>query len=285
MKTSRKLNFKITKKLTLAIGAVIFLLMAATTTTLYLHLHAKSAPVAQAPISREQAIPKAQEYLLRNLDDVDPTLRLMLDFLYRKFSIDNKFSGQVNHIDTSANDPLVQDELKAIERIAYKDTLVKDLGSNPSLIAQAANCDKIRLPSNISSVLQQEIDKGGVELTHAFLSMQFMKELDCTVSNADSLRQQMVDGMINIARNGKDDKDIRYECIAFLLYAGKYEAIDPSWIDQIYTEQSQDGGWKVSQNDATTNNHPTVLALWALLEYTRSDVPYEPIIHLPKKQV
>jgi hypothetical protein len=245
----------------------------------FLIRHHNPKNIAQTPINKDQAIPKAEAYLLKNKDTMDPTLRLILDFLQRKFDINNQFSGQVNHIETNADDPLAQNELKAIARIAYKDTLSNELGPNPSTTAIAANCDHIPLPADMSSLLQQEINRGTYDLTHAFLAMQFMKELDCTFSNSDALREQAITGMLSILNTEKSKLDLRYQSMAFLLYAGKLTSIDPTWIDQIFTAQHSDGGWSLDQKDPKSDNFATVLAMWALLEYNHSDVPYEPVIH------
>lgn len=247
----------------------------------YLVIRANSKPTNTnpLPITREQAIPKAQEYLGHDLNNMDPTLRLMLDFLYRKFGINNTFSGKVSPINTSNTDPIVQAELKAIARIAYTDSLVNDLGPNPTYVAIGANCDHIPMPTNISGLLQQEIDKGSYELTHAFLSMQLMKELDCPVNNIEALRQQAITGMVTMAGDDKTENDLRFESMAFLMYGGKLDSIDPKWIDKIYDTQHQDGGWSLDLKDPRSDPHTSVLALWALLEYTHPAVPYEPIVH------
>lgn len=241
----------------------------------------KPASLPPPAMTAEQAITKAQQYLLDNSESITPQVRIFLDFLHRKFALNEKFSGQISPINTSDPEKGVEFELLALRRIAYKDSLITDLGPNPTLLARGANCDHIPLPSNISSVLQQEIDKGEYELTHAALSMQFMEELGCTVENADALWTQAINGMTKMVSDEKIQPDLRYECFAFLLYMGYQDSVKLEWINQIIPEQLLDGGWAIEHNDIKSNDHSTLLALWALLEYSRPNTPDEPLIRRP----
>lgn len=279
----KRAMLKTTKRSALIFMVTLLLLFSAIAVFTIRYTGSSHTPLIES-ITREQAIPKAQEYLLRDIDNMDPSLRLMLDYLYRKFGMDATFSARTTEIFAKSDDALVQHELKALLRFAYKDSLVTELGPNPTFVARAANCDHIPIPNNMNSLLQQEIDKGGYDLTHAFLSLRLMKELDCQMSNRDALLERSLAGLKTIAADEKTLLDLRFECIAFLMYAGRFDITEPDWIDNVYETQHQNGGWSLDTVDKNTNDHTTVLALWALLEYESPDRPYEPIIHKPNQR-
>ena len=66
----------------------------------------------------------------------------------------------------------------------------------------------------------------------------------------------------------KEFDDLSIEAVAILQYAGYHYLIREKWIMGIIGAQTNDGGWLWNSTHKETNTHTSVLALWALLEYT-----------------
>ena len=220
----------------------------------------------------------AEQYLLKNMNTIDPQQRLLLDYLHRKFNISDQFDGKVVPITLVSKNKDRQQEFDALQRIAYPDRLVSNLGRSPSLLTMAANCDHIPLPKDFSQQLGTEVNQGGYSLTHVALSIQMAKELGCTVQSTEPLIDQARKGMNTMASDSKAPADLRYESIALLAYSGYKNDIQDEWINKMVSEQQQDGSWSPGAVPGVQIDHTTTLALWALLEYKHKDAPQVPIL-------
>lgn len=230
----------------------------------------------------QAAINRGKNYLKQNLDQVAPYQRLMLDFLQRKFQLDPAFSGEVTPIASYA-EPSEATMFAATERIAYRDRLVDTLPplttTTDSMIMYAANCDRIPLPSGYETVLQQNVQEGSYAMTHVVFAFDFLHDNGCTIpASWNKIRQQAFQGTLRFARNPAVDQDLRYESIAFVLHDDLRAETKPAAIKQILHEQRKDGGWGGAATDTTMQDHQTMLALWALLEYAHPEAPKEPLI-------
>lgn len=239
----------------------------------------KPQQAIQAANTPDKAAQQAEAYLLGSFDQVDPMQRLILDYLQRKFELIDDFSGEAKLITVQSKNADVQREFNALIRIAYPDRLVSDLGPDPSLVTRAANCDHIPLPKDYSQQLQAQAEQGDYSLTHVALSVQIAKELGCNVALAEPLTNQAREGITALINDKNTPADLRYECIAFLQYMGFKQDVKKAWVDQILTEQQPEGWWASGSTGATTD-HATVLAFWALLEYTQPNAKNEPMIRL-----
>lgn len=255
----------------------------------------KSSPTKQKPApslsKEEQAISRAQNYLLNNFKLIDPNNRLVLDYMYRKFAISEQFSGQKETITYSGKDPQAKLGFDAVKRIAYPKKIVASLGlpaddSSGYMLLAAANCDHIPLPADFSAALQKNIDRGEYDLTHVVLMLSFMQDNGCSMPpDALIMTGQLLNKMSAMIENKQTIPDLRYECIAFLLFMDRADLVQKSWIDQVISEQLTDGGWGARSEDTKATDHSTVLALWALLEYARPNTPNEPLIRHPTTQL
>jgi len=116
--------------------------------------------------------------------------------------------------------------------------------------------------------LYAEADKGDYALTHALLSLQWMKENNCfKPDEVVQLEEYIVGKQVELLNDHQEMNDLTIEAIAFLLYCNYHNLVKASWLDKIIMLQQEDGGWKWNSSELNTATHPSILALWALLEW------------------
>jgi hypothetical protein len=233
----------------------------------------------------EQAITKGLSYLRHTSDTVSPFQWLLLDYLQRKFELDPFFSASGKTIEppTGRFDVV---EFNIQTRIAYPDKLINSLpieGASPmrQMVMAATHCDYIPLSPNFDKLLQKNIESGGYDLTHVAYSLERMKENGCALPAEQNIRSLVAKRIAALITDKQTSRDLRYESVALLMHMHRRDLVKPQWIDQIVTEQQPSGGWKVNLSDEGSNDHATVLALWALLEYMNPDAPNEPVLRRP----
>lgn len=236
---------------------------------------------------QDKAIRNAGIYLKTNLSTLDPFERLILDFLQRKYGLDEALGAAVNPIDLKSNPATYPNEIDYVARVAYPDKVVTTPPplslKGPSLTnAYSSNCDQFALPSSYWQAMQNNYTAGGYSMAHIALALTFMKDNQCTIpSDQANLQDKARDGMVALAGDKATVSDLRYESIAFLMIIGGYDHVEPDWIQQIIAEQRSNGSWSEKVGDNKESSHATVLAVWALLEYQNPNKPYEPLIHRP----
>jgi hypothetical protein len=277
-------------------AAVVALLVVGATTVKLLSPHsskpagnksaAQKADGRPIPATELQAsVDKATHYLQANLAQVEPYQRLLLDFLQRKFQLDSVFSGEVTPI-VGYPEGIQATQYAAVERIAYPDNLVDTLPpldtTTDSMVAYAVNCDRIPFPDGYENTLNQNLKEGSYGLTHVVFAFDFIRDNGCTIpASWAKIRHQALQGTLRYAGNANMSQDIHYEAIAFVLHDNLRTEVKPSWIRQIIHEQRRDGGWGGAANETVMQDHQTMLALWALLEYAHPDAEKEPLIQRP----
>ncbi len=236
----------------------------------------------------ENSIQKAEAYLTDNFDQISPEVRLILDYLDRKFAIGYHFNVEKSPIvEPKEGDHVDLGEFKALKRIAYPDELVEkleltDKDLQTQMMVAAANCDHIALPGNFEQIIRANIQAGGYQMTHAAFSLKRMKENNCSFNREIDLElhTEVALNMVEIAQDMSGKPDLRYEAIAFLMDMDRRDLVEEKWIDRLVEEQQGDGGWKTDKEIISPEqlDHTTTLALWALLEYSRPGAPTEPMI-------
>lgn len=250
-----------------------------------------NTPAGQRSITgtpAEQSAQKAQYYLIDSITLVRPIERLFLDYLQRKFELDKRLGTNGPPFDLSEDPRTYPEEIHYLARIGYPDRLVKippgDRFDDPASITNvySSNCDHLQLTDNYWQAVKQSIDRGGYYITHVSLALAFMKDNNCALSaEMTQIEDIVIEGMKKLADDPSTAADLRYEAIAFLLHSDHDELVQDKWIDQIIAEQNKDGGWSLEAGDNKSDSHSTVLAVWALLEYTQQNRPNEPIIRSP----
>lgn len=236
-----------------------------------------------------KAVTRGQEYLVNNLSTIKPEQRLFVDYLQRKFNLDERLGITKNPILITENPVTYPQEIHFLARIAYPDKLVtippRNVVDGPTLTnIYSANCDHMQLPKAFWPTMSQNNEAGGYYLTHNALALAFIKDNGCQIPPTEGdLLSKTVDGMVKIMDDPNTTPDLRYEAIAFLGLSGRSDLINSKWIDQLVSQQKENGSW-VDGSDAQNSDHTTTLALWALLEYSHPGTPYEPLIHRPTQQ-
>lgn len=245
--------------------------------------------VIEKPITGQYAdqINKSQQYLVANLGKVGPFERLLLDYLQRAFSLNTQFNGSVKAISPpvkgDGEDPL---QFKVLRRIAYPNQLVDKLpdtkdDSISQMIMEATYCDRIKLSSDFAQLIDSNIKAGGYNMTHVEFSLHLMQDNKCayfSYQEDQQVRDQIAPLMIELINHTDTKPDLRYESIAYLMDMGRRDLIQDNWIKQIALEQQADGSWDLEKNVKDANGHTTILAIWALLEYSNTNLPYTPMI-------
>lgn len=231
----------------------------------------------------EQAINRALVYIERNPNEISALQWFFVDYLQRKFDLDPKFRAAARNLKppSDKNENL---QFQIHQRIINPQALVKELelsknDSMDNMVRMATHCDHIDLPANYDALLQNNINAGGYEMTHAAYSLTRIKELNCPKpSRYDEMLAQLTSQLAELASNPKTPNDLRYEATAFLYDMGRGDQVRVEWINRIVSEQQPDGSWENSEDEQANHDHTTILALWSLLESSRDDVASKPIL-------
>lgn len=238
----------------------------------------------------EQAIQRAQEYLVGSINTIGTSERIFLSYLQRKFDLPGTLGTEGPPIDLYEDPRTYPAEIHFLARIAYPDRVVTvppkyelDDGVKVTNI-YSANCDHLALPANYWRTVEQNVAAGGYYLAHVPLAFVLMKDNGCTlIPGAEDINNKALQELVRLADDPKTIADLRYEAVAFLLLSGKNDLVQPRWIDKIISEQREDGGWSKEVGGNKNDPHSTLLALWSLLEYSRPNTPNEPLIRRPTK--
>lgn len=236
----------------------------------------------------EKSILKAQNYLMDSVTVIATSERIFLSYLQRKFNLPSKLGADETPIDLHEDPRTYPEDIHYLARIAYPNRIVKEPPRHPledgievSNI-YSGNCDHIPLPAIFWPMVEQNIADGGYLMTHVALALALMKDNGCSLPpNADSITSRVMQDLVKLADNPDTVADLRYEAVAFLLLSERRDLVKQSWIDQIISEQRDDGGWSREVGSKKVDNHSVLLAFWSLLEYARPDTPNEPLIRRP----
>jgi hypothetical protein len=236
------------------------------------------------------ALQRGITYEKSNIAHIASFERLFFEYLQRQYGIDQVFSA--SHTPINSPGPQQHQDTQqflALRRIAYPTSFVQKLpivqnDSITDMLLRAANCDHIVLPSDYDTLVNQNLEAGGYNLTHVLLALEFMADNGCnyyTSAQVQSLQDQVTTGMTKLANNLTTDADLRYEATAFLFWQGHTDNVTAAAVQQIVQSQLPSGGWGASVGDVTTSDHATLLAIWALLAYSHQPAHNQPIIRRP----
>ncbi len=239
----------------------------------------------------EKAIQKAQDHLVVRISFAGTSERIFFSYLQRKFDLPAVLGTQGPPMDLHEDPMTYPEQTHFLARIAYPDRVVNlppnkaGLDDNAKITnIYSVNCDVMPLPNNFWATMKQSVTLGDYYMAHVALALAFMKDNDCLVPPiAADMKSEVEQNMVKLADNPATIADLRYEAIAFLYLSGRSDLVKSNWIDQIVSEQRQDGGWSEKIGGTKVDYHATLLALWALLEYSRPDTAYEPLIQRPAK--
>jgi hypothetical protein len=107
--------------------------------------------------------------------------------------------------------------------------------------------------------------KGGYELTHVAIAIRWLEENGCE-PHLPALRAEVADAIAAGVRSDPHVDDVELESAALLYYLGRPELVPADFPLSILPAQRGDGGWAALPDDPRSDWHPTMFALWVLLE-------------------
>jgi len=212
----------------------------------------------------------------------------VLDFLRRKFGLSDRYNIKTTY--TFNDQEWVMKEVVGpwgrMVDPAHKATAPPPFdGDGPDinyLTFNALYCDQNGPPSEYAQRLRQMHDgcreKGGVNdyiVTHVAIAVEWLGENKCLdlSESVKDLRPILADEMAEIINRNGPDCDISYESMALLSYMGQRKRITGEWLDAVAGAQQVNGGWTELHKTGQSFPHPTIFALWTLLEASVPDAP------------
>ena len=180
-----------------------------------------------------QSLPARHEAFLASLEEPQP----QKEFFRRLIEPDHR---------------VTLEELATVEDVADKVT------------SKALYCRYLGLPDDYARELRKLAMGGRYHVTHAALSIQWMRESGCGPIPRQ-IESFVVDMMAAGIRVGDTTSDLEIERATFLTYLGHADRVPDGFVRDLLRLQNSDGGWPVEAGGAS-NWHPTFLALWFLLE-------------------
>lgn len=236
-----------------------------------------------ASSSIPKAIEKSLQYLSQKGANLEPNAALVLDYLQRKFKLDKKMAFMEIY-------PEIPDDgriPKFLRLMKPKHTITKaDLGEqlpNGGLndlfnmnyaMLRGLYCDLFPIDAAYLTLLKDQTALGRYFLTHAALSIQWTQENGCTElqKGLENLKEDQKDLLVEYLDKETKGSDLFAEALAVLYYIGGRDRVKQEWIEVILKSQYPDGGWAVGRISRESQDHPTVHALWALLEAQQPEV-------------
>lgn len=256
------------------------------------------APMAPEQVTQQdihRVIDRGVAYIADHIDEIDWGNLALVDYLYRNWRL-NPLGGAREHAADLAEAGTAGIEQTALGRMldpAFRPTeeAVEAFGGEPNYpLVAALYCDVDPMGPDDLDALRALNDQGGYGSTHAAIAIGWMEEFDCSVPGLQELRNTIVDRIAtefheyrDLLRQVADEADVDLEAVAdrawvtdlaleqsaVLLYLGEGAQIDEAWTREVAANQRPDGGWdELAIGTDESHWHPTLLAVWTLLEST-----------------
>lgn len=143
------------------------------------------------------------------------------------------------------------------------------------ILPQALYCDvypaRADFEQNLFANIKNETE---YDLTHKFWSAVLFKNNNCVSKNYDieKIILSAAQKMAVEQEQHKEFNDLFAERAAFLLNYGFADLVNDEWIKIILENQEKTGAWNANMffNARHENPHTTILAVWALTEYSKT---------------
>jgi len=222
----------------------------------------------------EKSISNAVRYF-ENLSDVDVSLMYNYHYLQKKFEIKKLYpSEKILDKLNLYGDMLIYHNAFLYRLVDKSFSVSKEQLKHEfynimsELMLKSAYCDLYPVDNNFLNILEGEAIKGKYNLTHALLSLQWLKENGCVnKEDVKNLEQSLIAKHIELIESADEFDDLTIEAVAFVQYCGYHHLVKEEWIQKIIAIQQKDGGWKWNSKNNNTDTHPSISALWSLLEW------------------
>lgn len=143
------------------------------------------------------------------------------------------------------------------------------------ILPQALYCDIYPVRDDFEQNLFGSIEnETGYDLTHKFWSAVLFKNNNCVSKNydADKIILSAAQKIAEEQEQNNEFNDLFAERAAFLLHYGFGDLTNDNWIKIILENQKKTGAWNANMffNARYENPHTTILAVWALTEYSKT---------------
>jgi hypothetical protein len=200
----------------------------------------------------------------------NPGVSWILADVNTRFCKDSKLTELIR---MKANPAMIRDESIA----AYYSKKVEDiqaplpkgpLRGSDAILIPILYCEGGTVPEEVERAMLSLQGATGYDLTHKYLALLFFKEENCTLRDAaTSLDLLIEDAAQKIRLDTTDGFDLFAERISFLLYGGFRELVSESDIERILSRQDPSGGWKADLSDSAPHPHTTAVSVWALTQW------------------
>lgn len=212
---------------------------------------------------------------LRDRIDAEPAALGFAWMLHRRFGLldfsdaPDRYDAVLQH--DGAKDAPKRGAVRLFRRMVAVDNAfsagdVPDLETDwDRMTVRALYCDREPLPPDYGERLTKEAKRGGYHLTHAGMALTWLRDNGCPWPIDDETVSAWIDTMAALVNEGRPG-DVAYEAAGVVRYLGYGDRLDPEFAKRIVEAQNEDGGWSFDEKRPESHWHPTLLALWALLE-------------------
>ena len=151
------------------------------------------------------------------------------------------------------------------------------------IMMDCVNADRLELDEHFLPKLLAMEDEGDYGTTHILLGCVFLKRFgNMAHERLDAIIDQTIPVIIRAQKHSRVS-DIFSERVAMLQWLGLHDCVRPAWIMRIARGQMRDGGWYWERPPFRTSSyqHPTCLAIAALLQYRQKHFFFSPEIIRP----
>lgn len=234
----------------------------------------------------EDALSRAEAYFATRMDRADLGTAHLLGYLHRRFGLElHDAAGVALHAPPAERARPALDAVfrRLVDPAATASTEQIAALDNPidRMTGLALHCDHTGLPHDWADALRRAADQRGYALTHAALASEWSLENGCrSLAEIAPVQHDLVERLVALAsdRAALDEtyrasSDLFIEALVMLYYLRAAERVEPAWLDALLEMQRPDGGWPLRPDASSSNPHPSVLAIWVLLENLRPDAP------------
>jgi hypothetical protein len=204
----------------------------------------------------------------------DPLAFILSDALYRRFAVETLSASTLRFAEFRAAHPdvtwvdvfrrLIDPEQKA--RPEWFDPAAGGARGLDRLTVLALYCDQVPPPADYRALLEKGRAEGGYALTHAALALIWLRENGCRVAEPD-FEKRVIRETAALVRADGAVSDLELEAAAMVARLGEARLLPDRFPQEVMAAQHGDGGWAEDGGKTSPSDwHPTILALWFLLE-------------------
>lgn len=217
----------------------------------------------------------------------------ILDYLQRRFGLDPRYSierAYPREIWTGEDAQMAARLGRLVDPafVIATPSLAKDADWLTNLMVRSLYCDA--LPADeaflgeMAARYAEDLARPepGYLATHVILCVQWLREQGCAgLAAVEMPEAPLGDVLEGIVSRERAETDLAFEAMMLLYYTGEGTRVWDKWVETMAALQRPSGAWGYTPSDPD-NGHPTVLALWVLLEQALPDAPRDPWVKSTK---